>query len=247
MLQQKKKKRHVPRVLPGRGGLVLAGSPRQDGSNLAPLFCCFFDFIGQQRQRRRKQEASATIAAVAAAANSAARSAGRRPPRQAQRRQVCPLQPPHGLAPGPRAGHARVPRDPRLEELEQQKQQQRRKGVAVLDDGGGLGSRAAALTAGLLRARADVALLLLDAKDGVTPVDEALARWLRRSLGAAGSATPPENRRRPAAATVVVAVNKAEAARSNPRVAAAVAEAGALGFGEGVGVSAETGEGMAER
>ena len=43
-----------------------------------------------------------------------------------------------------------------------------------------------------------------------------------------------------------MAVNKAEAARSNPGVAAAVAEAGRLGFGEGVGISAETGEGMAE-
>lgn len=145
-----------------------------------------------------------------------------------------------------------------LEEQEQQrghqkqKQQPRRKGVgvgAVLDDGGGgaggLGSRAAALTAGLLRQRADVALLLLDAKDGVTPVDEALARWLRRSLGSGSAAAFPTDNRRPPAA-VVVAVNKAEAARSSPRVAAAVAEAGALGFGEGVGVSAETGEGMAE-
>ena len=132
----------------------------------------------------------------------------------------------------------------------------------------GLGSRAASLTAGLLRSRADVALLLLDAKDGVTPVDEALARWLRRSgavvvpsLDSAAAAAddasasafdavasspdPSSSYPRPPAA-VFVAVNKAEAARSNPGVAAAVAEAGRLGFGEGVGISAETGEGMAE-
>ena len=129
-------------------------------------------------------------------------------------------------------------------------------GPFLLEDGG-LGSRAAALTACLLRARADVALLLLDARDGVTPVDEALARWLRRSGAVAvplddsstvssSSVPSPSDLLARSPASIVVAVNKAEAARSNPRVAAAVAEAGVLGFGEGVGISAETGEGLAE-
>ena len=149
------------------------------------------------------------------------------------------------------------------EQQQQQKQQKRGSGRSSsppssslpLEDS--LGSRAALLTAGLLRGRADVALLLLDAKVGVTPVDEALARWLRRSgavvaplhsadsVPAAPSLSSSDSDSRPPA-LVVVAVNKAEAARSNPKVAAAVAEAGSLGFGEGVGISAETGEGMAE-
>jgi len=132
---------------------------------------------------------------------------------------------------------------------------------ALLDSSSSsLGSRVASLTADLLTRRADVALLLLDAKDGITPADEALARWLRRRPGlvtaiasSSSSDSSPaspdfhhlDSSRRPPA-PIVVAVNKAEAARSNPRVAAAVAEAGSLGFGEGVGVSAETGEGLAE-
>jgi predicted GTPase len=94
-----------------------------------------------------------------------------------------------------------------------------------------LQGRAAALTARVV-ASADAAVLVLDARAGVTPADAALAAWLRTAVQGPG--------------LVVAAVNKAERARETPAVAAAVAEAGGLGFGEAVGLSAETGEGMAD-
>ena len=96
---------------------------------------------------------------------------------------------------------------------------------------GSVPARATALTARVV-ADADATVLLLDARTGVTPVDVALAAWLRRTARAPGR--------------VVAAVNKAERAREAPSVAAAVAEAGGLGFGEAVGLSAETGEGLAD-
>jgi small GTP-binding protein len=98
--------------------------------------------------------------------------------------------------------------------------------------GGSIQARATALTAGVLR-RADVALLLLDARTGVLPPDEALARWLRASASAG---------------RVVLAANKCErrGAGAGADVGAALAEAARLGFGAPVALSAETGEGMAE-
>ncbi len=72
---------------------------------------------------------------------------------------------------------------------------------------------------------ADVALLIVDARDGVTPADHHFARWLRR-----------------AGKPVVVVANKAEGR-------AALSELGdvwSLGLGEPVAVSARHGEGLAE-
>jgi GTP-binding protein len=74
-------------------------------------------------------------------------------------------------------------------------------------------------------AEADVILFLIDARVGVTPLDEAFAALLRR-------ANKP----------VVLAANKAEGRAA----AAGVNEAYALGFGEPVPLSAEHGEGMGE-
>ena len=72
---------------------------------------------------------------------------------------------------------------------------------------------------------ADVALFLIDGREGLTPLDEEIARWLR-----AGN-TP-----------VVVAANKAEGrAGEGGRL-----EAFALGLGEPIAISAEHGEGLVD-
>ena len=72
---------------------------------------------------------------------------------------------------------------------------------------------------------ADVALFLIDGREGLTPLDEEIARWLRNH------STP-----------VVVAANKAEGrAGENGRL-----EAYALGLGDPIAISAEHGEGLAD-
>jgi GTP-binding protein len=72
---------------------------------------------------------------------------------------------------------------------------------------------------------ADVALFLIDARVGVTPQDEEIARWLR------SEATP-----------VVLAANKAEGRAGE----AGIMEAWALGLGEAIALSAEHGEGTVD-
>ena len=72
---------------------------------------------------------------------------------------------------------------------------------------------------------ADVALFLIDAREGLTPLDEEIARWLR------SHSTP-----------VVVAANKAEGREGH----SAAMEAYALGLGEPIAISAEHGEGLAD-
>lgn len=74
-------------------------------------------------------------------------------------------------------------------------------------------------------AQADVALFLIDARAGIVPLDEEIARWLH------GSATP-----------VIVVANKAEGRAGE----SGILEAHALGFGEPIGLSAEHGEGMVD-
>ncbi len=72
---------------------------------------------------------------------------------------------------------------------------------------------------------ADVALFLVDAREGLTPLDEEIARWLR------SHSTP-----------VVVAANKAEGRAGQ----AGILEAYSLGLGEPIAISAEHGEGLAD-
>jgi len=72
---------------------------------------------------------------------------------------------------------------------------------------------------------ADAALFVIDARAGLTPLDEEIARWLR-------SQTVP----------VVPVANKAEGAAGE----AGAIEAWSLGFGEPVALSAEHGEGIAD-
>jgi len=72
---------------------------------------------------------------------------------------------------------------------------------------------------------ADAALLLVDARAGITPLDEEIARWLREQ-----------------AVPVVLVANKAEGSAGD----AGIMEAYSLGLGDPVPVSAEHGEGMAD-
>ncbi|MEO6433546.1 MAG: ribosome biogenesis GTPase Der [Sphingomicrobium sp.] len=72
---------------------------------------------------------------------------------------------------------------------------------------------------------ADVALFLIDSREGVTPLDEEIGRWLRAEK------TP-----------VVVACNKAEGRAGD----AGVFESYKLGFGDPIAISAEHGEGLAD-
>ncbi|WP_375250445.1 ribosome biogenesis GTPase Der [Sphingomonas sp.] len=72
---------------------------------------------------------------------------------------------------------------------------------------------------------ADVALFMVDARAGIVPLDEEIARWLR------GASTP-----------IVLVANKAEGRAAE----AGLIEALALGFGDPVQLSAEHGEGIAD-
>jgi GTP-binding protein len=72
----------------------------------------------------------------------------------------------------------------------------------------------------------DVALFVVDAREGLTPHDQHFANWLRRT-----------------GKTTIVVANKAESAA---RTGFGVAEAAGLGLGEPVAVSAEHGEGFAD-
>ncbi len=74
-------------------------------------------------------------------------------------------------------------------------------------------------------ADAQVALFLIDGREGVNPLDEEIARWLR------GSSTP-----------VVLVVNKAEGKQADN----GIMESYALGFGDPIAISGEHGEGMAD-
>src|SRR5579885_2530926 len=98
--------------------------------------------------------------------------------------------------------------------------------TAGLDDAapGSLAARMLEQTERAL-AEADVALFLIDARAGLTPMDRHFAQWLRRGK------TP-----------VVLVANKAEGKSAE----SGVFEAFALGLGEPVSISAEHGEGMAE-
>jgi len=72
---------------------------------------------------------------------------------------------------------------------------------------------------------ADVALFLIDARAGITPLDEEIARWLRA-----------------ADAPVVLAANKAEGKAGD----AGLFDAYSLGLGEPIAMSAEHGEGVGD-
>src|SRR5881397_581009 len=72
---------------------------------------------------------------------------------------------------------------------------------------------------------ADVALFMIDAREGLTPLDEEIGRWLRTE------STP-----------VIVVANKVEGLSGE----SGVLEAFRLGLGEPIAISAEHGEGVAD-
>src|SRR5207248_8921874 len=87
-----------------------------------------------------------------------------------------------------------------------------------------LGGRMRAQTESAL-AEADVALFIIDARAGLTPLDRDFARWLRRG-----------------GKPVILVANKAEGRQA----IAQTDEAYALGLGDPVSLSAQHGEGLAE-
>jgi GTP-binding protein len=92
------------------------------------------------------------------------------------------------------------------------------------DDPQSLPGRMRAQTEAAVR-EADAALFMFDARAGITPLDEEVARWLR------GSDTP-----------IILVANKAEGRAAEP----GVYESFRLGLGDPVVFSAEHGEGMAD-
>lgn len=92
------------------------------------------------------------------------------------------------------------------------------------DDPSSLPGRMRAQTEASLEG-ADVALLVVDARAGITPLDEEIAQWLRASQ------TP-----------IVLLANKAEGRAGQ----SGLLEAYALGLGDPIAISAEHGEGMGD-
>ena len=92
------------------------------------------------------------------------------------------------------------------------------------EDPASLPGRMRAQTVAAVR-EADVALFLIDSRAGVTPLDEAIARWLR-------SETTP----------IILAANKAEGKSGET----GILEAYSLGLGEPIAMSAEHGEGVVD-
>ncbi len=81
-------------------------------------------------------------------------------------------------------------------------------------------------------AQADAVLFLIDGREGVTPIDEHFAGWLRKQ-----SSRKKGNKPKP----VVLAVNKAE---TDKAVASGMAEAYGLGFGQPIPISSAHGIGI---
>ncbi len=78
---------------------------------------------------------------------------------------------------------------------------------------------------------ADAALFVIDARAGITPLDEEIGRFLREQKGQQGRGVP-----------VVLVANKAEGRAGE----AGVLESYALGLGDPIALSAEHGEGVAD-
>ncbi|CAN4117824.1 unnamed protein product [Withania somnifera] len=104
-------------------------------------------------------------------------------------------------------------------------------GIEAEASSGSVLGRTAEMTGNVL-SKTQVVLLLVDARDGVLPMDLDVGKWLRKNA--------------PGIETVVV-MNKAESLNDcDGSLGAAVGEAYTLGFGDPIALSAETGLGMAE-
>ncbi|CAH9074263.1 unnamed protein product [Cuscuta epithymum] len=103
-------------------------------------------------------------------------------------------------------------------------------GLEAEASSGSVLQRTAEMTGNVL-ARSQFALFLIDAREGLQPMDLDVGKWLRKHASGI---------------KIVVVMNKAEAlADSDGSLAAAAGEAYRLGFGDPIAVSAETGFGMA--
>lgn len=104
-------------------------------------------------------------------------------------------------------------------------------GIEAEASSGSVLGRTAEMTGNVL-SKTQFALLLVDARDGVLPMDLDVGKWLRKNA--------------PGMKTIVV-MNKAESLDDcDGSLAAAAGEAYTLGFGDPIALSAETGLGMAE-
>lgn len=100
------------------------------------------------------------------------------------------------------------------------------------------GSLAARMTAQteLAIEEAEVTLLVVDGRVGITPIDEHFATLIRKKFGGKGKAKGKKQNK------IFLVVNKAEGGR----VSNTISEAYRLGFGEPIAISAEHGEGLTE-
>lgn len=104
-------------------------------------------------------------------------------------------------------------------------------GIEAEASSGSVLGRTAEMTGNVLL-KTQVVLLLVDARDGVLPMDLDVGKWLRKNA--------------PGIKTIVV-MNKAESLDDcDGSLGAAAGEAYTLGFGDPIALSAETGLGMAE-
>ncbi|GAB4853511.1 hypothetical protein Ancab_017702 [Ancistrocladus abbreviatus] len=104
-------------------------------------------------------------------------------------------------------------------------------GLEAAASSGSILERTAEMTANVL-SRSQCAIFLIDARDGLQPMDLQVGKWLRRHI--------------PGMKTILV-MNKSELLEdTDGSLAAATGEAYRLGFGDPIPISAETGLGMAD-
>jgi GTP-binding protein len=95
----------------------------------------------------------------------------------------------------------------------------------------------------------DVILFLVDAKEGITVLDQHFAQWIRRRINPVKSQISSLNQ--PLLTNfdkrdVVLVANKTEGGHLSDRVLDALADSTRLGFGQPILISASMGEGMAD-
>ncbi len=94
---------------------------------------------------------------------------------------------------------------------------------------------------------ADVILFMLDAKVGLTALDNFFAKWLREKMAkAANTMRVANNTSSITLPKVLLLANKTEGAHMNDRVLDIVSESYSLGFGEPMLISATHGDGMSD-
>lgn len=104
-------------------------------------------------------------------------------------------------------------------------------GLEAEASSGSVLGRTATMTGNILE-RAQLALFMIDARDGVQPMDLDVGKWLRKHANGL---------------KIIVVMNKAELLDEiTGSLASAAGEAYTLGFGDPIALSAETGLGMAE-